>query len=110
MEDVNGMVKQRPVKGEADVSFGDAVFESGRLEDDVFVHRDSITCFGVSFNDSGRTDSHFLPRQTYLGGNKQDCEIHNPITLDHGIPHNSRTEDGRRTIIQPIPVFSEYFP
>jgi hypothetical protein len=36
------MVKQAPVKGIADVGRGNAVFESGRLEDDVFVHRDSI--------------------------------------------------------------------
>ncbi|MDR3342171.1 MAG: hypothetical protein LBT14_05170 [Treponema sp.] len=32
-----------PVKAVADVGLGDAVFESGGLEDDVFVHRDSIT-------------------------------------------------------------------
>jgi hypothetical protein len=39
----HGMVKQGAVKGVADVGLGDAVFESGGLKDDVFVHRDSVT-------------------------------------------------------------------
>jgi hypothetical protein len=38
----NGSVKQVPVKGVADVGLGDAVSESGRLKDDIFIHRDSI--------------------------------------------------------------------